>query len=134
MSGASKLPVRKGLGRGLGSLIPQGAEPAAPAVIEPTPAEAAAAADAEKVRRAVIDVSVDLIDAMLNQPRIRFDDDGIRELSASIAESGIIQPGSPMCPSWSTRLPTPTPSCWRWSRTCSGATSTRSRRPTPISG
>jgi ParB family chromosome partitioning protein len=92
MSGASKLPVRKGLGRGLGSLIPQGAEPAAPAVIEPTPAEAAAAADAEKVRRAVIDVSVDLIDAMLNQPRIRFDDDGIRELSASIAESGIIQP------------------------------------------
>lgn len=88
----SKLPVRKGLGRGLGSLIPQGAEPAAPAVVEPTPAEAAAAADAEKVRRAVIDVSVELIDAMLNQPRIRFDDDGIRELSASIAESGIIQP------------------------------------------
>ena len=92
MSGASKLPVRKGLGRGLGSLIPQGAEPPAPAVIEPTPAEAAAAADAETLRRAVIDVSVDLIDAMLNQPRIRFDDDGIRELSASIAESGIIQP------------------------------------------
>ena len=88
----SKLPVRKGLGRGLGSLIPQGAEPAAPAVVEPTPAEAAAAADAERVRRAVIDVSVELIDAMLNQPRIRFDDDGIRELSASIAESGIIQP------------------------------------------
>lgn len=92
MSNASKLPVRKGLGRGLGSLIPQGAEPPAPAVIEPTPAEAAAAADAETLRRAVIDVSVDLIDAMLNQPRIRFDDDGIRELSASIAESGIIQP------------------------------------------
>jgi ParB family chromosome partitioning protein len=92
VSGASKLPVRKGLGRGLGSLIPQGAEPPAPAVIEPTPAEAAAAADAETLRRAVIDVSVDLIDAMLNQPRIRFDDDGIRELSASIAESGIIQP------------------------------------------
>ncbi len=88
----SKLPVRKGLGRGLGSLIPQGAEPAAPAVVAPTPAEAAAAADAEKVRRAVIDVSVELIDAMLNQPRIRFDDDGIRELAASIAESGIIQP------------------------------------------
>jgi len=92
VSGASKLPVRKGLGRGLGSLIPQGTGPAAPAVVEPTPAEAAAAADAEKVRRAVIDVSVELIDAMLNQPRIRFDDDGIRELSASIAESGIIQP------------------------------------------
>lgn len=92
MSGASKLPVRKGLGRGLGSLIPQGAEPAASAVVEPTPAEAAVAADAERVRRAVIDVSVELIDAMLNQPRIRFDDDGIRELAASIAESGIIQP------------------------------------------
>jgi len=92
VSGASKLPVRKGLGRGLGSLIPQGTGPAAPAVVEPTPAEAAAAADAEKLRRAVIDVSVELIDAMLNQPRIRFDDDGIRELSASIAESGIIQP------------------------------------------
>ncbi len=92
MSGASKLPVRKGLGRGLGSLIPQGGPPVPPAIVEPTPAEAAAAADAEKLRRAVIDVSVELIDAMLNQPRIRFDDDGIRELAASIVESGIIQP------------------------------------------
>lgn len=62
------------------------------AVMEPTPAELAAAADAEKVRRAVIDVAVELIEAMPNQPRMRFDDDGIRELAASIAESGIIQP------------------------------------------
>ena len=92
MSDASKLPVRKGLGRGLGSLIPQGGGPAAPAVVEPTPAELAAAADAEKVRRAVIDVAVELIEAMPNQPRMRFDDDGIRDLAASIAESGIIQP------------------------------------------
>ena len=84
MSDASKLPVRKGLGRGLGSLIPGGSEPAKPAVVEPTPAELAAAADAEKVRRAVIDVAVELIDAMPNQPRLRFDDDGIRELAVPV--------------------------------------------------
>ena len=92
MSDASKLPVRKGLGRGLGSLIPGGSEPATPPVAAPTPAELAAAADAEKLRRAVVAVSVELIEAMPNQPRMRFDDDGIRELAASIAESGIIQP------------------------------------------
>jgi len=90
VSKESKLPVRKGLGRGLVSLIPQAAEPAevAPAAVEPTQEEV----NAEKVRRAVMDISVDLIEAMPNQPRHRFDDDGIRELSASIAESGIIQP------------------------------------------
>lgn len=153
MSDASKLPVRKGLGRGLGSLIPGGSEPAKPAVVEPTPAELAAAADAEKVRRAVIDVSVELIDAMPNQPRLRFDDDGIRELAASIAESGIIQPlvvrtlpegrysliagerrlrasklaGLTQVPVVVHEAADAEAFRWRSSRMCSGATSTRSR-------
>lgn len=91
MSKEAKLPVRKGLGRGLVSLIPQaGSEvPDAPAPpVEPTEAEVLAA----RMKKAVFDIGVDLIDAMPDQPRMRFDDDGIRELAASIAEAGIIQP------------------------------------------
>lgn len=91
MSDEPKLPVRKGLGKGLGSLIPQAPAKVQPAPVpapEPTPEERSA----EKLRRAILEVPVALIEPMPGQPRVRFDEQGIKELAASIAESGIIQP------------------------------------------
>lgn len=91
MSKESKLPVRKGLGKGLGSLIPQTAAETAP-LPAPTPEPTAEEISAEKLRRAILEVPVTLIDPMPGQPRVRFDEQGIKELAASIAESGVIQP------------------------------------------
>lgn len=64
---------KKGLGRGLGALIPQGA-PAAP----PRPADRA--------------VAIDEIRPNPWQPRRHFAPEAIEELARSIAEQGIVQP------------------------------------------
>lgn len=66
---------RKVLGRGLEALIPGAA-----AVEQPQPGER------------VVDVSIDLVDANPFQPRKRFDDSRLKELSDSIRTDGILQP------------------------------------------
>lgn len=63
---------RSGLGKGLGSLIPvvEGAEGGA----------------------ALLDVPVSSVAPNPNQPRVHFDEEGLVELAASIAEMGVLQP------------------------------------------
>lgn len=62
---------RVALGRGLDALIPSGG-------IEGT--------------REIVELKISQIKVNPNQPRKRFDDDGIKELARSIAEKGLIQP------------------------------------------
>jgi len=64
---------RKALGRGLGALIPEAPQ-------EETEVEA------------VREISVELIERNREQPRTRFDEASLRELSASIAAHGMLQP------------------------------------------
>ncbi len=72
--------MSNGLGRGLGSLIPQHNQPI-------SSDEAAAISDAP-----VLKISTDLIKANPRQPRTNFDDPALTELIQSIREYGIIQP------------------------------------------
>lgn len=64
---------RKALGRGLGALIPRQEE-------------------GEEPKRQYITLPVERIHANPGQPRRHFDDKGLAELTASISESGLIQP------------------------------------------
>ena len=65
-----------GLGKGLSSIIP-GAE----------------LADADTTQGAVLaDVPVEFVSPNPNQPRVHFDEESLTELSASIAEMGVLQP------------------------------------------
>jgi ParB family transcriptional regulator, chromosome partitioning protein len=107
-------PQRRGLGRGLGALIPEAPRtspvpgdtasppPASPAGI-PSPAAGpftpvpAAPADGDPVLRYVAgayfeEVQVGSIAPNPRQPRRTFDEDALDELSASIAEVGLLQP------------------------------------------
>lgn len=65
-------PRKAGLGRGLEALIPT----------EPI----------EGIERELLQLSIDEIEANPDQPRSRFDDTSLDELSASIKEVGILQP------------------------------------------
>ena len=108
-------PQRRGLGKGLGALIPETAQsPAAPASTVPSgtalrstgpfsaiPAEASASALAgpasEPSLRQVAgayfeEIEVGAISPNLRQPRRTFDEDALEELSLSIAEVGLLQP------------------------------------------
>src|SRR5258706_6190053 len=67
---------RKGLGRGLDALIPTG-----------KPSEIVSAG-----RGGVQQVAVELIQRNPRQPRIKFNEEELNELSASIREHGVIQP------------------------------------------
>ncbi len=65
-----------GLGRGLTSLIPPGAPP-----------------DAERAEGSgLTEVPITLVSPNPNQPRRHFDEEGLDELAASMAELGILQP------------------------------------------
>ncbi len=66
--------AKRGLGRGLGALIPSLNKPS------------------EVETRAVVEISLDKIIPNRNQPRNRFDDDSLAELAESIREFGVIQP------------------------------------------
>jgi len=66
--------ANRGLGRGLGALIPS---------MGKTP---------EDETRAVMEISLDKIIPNRNQPRNKFDDDSLEELAESIKEFGVIQP------------------------------------------
>lgn len=68
------MAVKRGLGRGLNSLIP----------VED--------AGAAKDRSGVTLVDVNLIDTNLEQPRKAFDEEKLKELSQSIARHGMVQP------------------------------------------
>ena len=66
-------PIKKGLGRGLDSLIPMDDVPAVGS-------------------SAINDIPIDRITANPDQPRRTFDEEALQELAASIRELGIIQP------------------------------------------
>jgi ParB family transcriptional regulator, chromosome partitioning protein len=90
---------RNALGRGLGALIrePEPAQPA-PAVEPPaatsisTGSAAAAAAPAREAVHGPQEIDIDLIEPSPYQPRTRFREEALEELSRSIQASGIIQP------------------------------------------
>lgn len=72
---------RPGLGKGLDALIPMDED----SQIAPlTPSEPSASGAEE--------IAIDLINPNPRQPRTKFNEDGIKELAASIKEHGVIQP------------------------------------------
>ena len=100
---------RRGLGRGLGALIPEASRPGAstgagqaadtgsPASQGPSGAGGDAYGAAETALRPVAgayfeEVAVDSITPNPRQPRRAFDDDALDELAASITEVGLLQP------------------------------------------
>jgi len=89
---------RNALGRGLGALIRE-PEPAPPAPAAEEPAatytstgSAAAAAPAREALHGPQEIDIDLIEPSPYQPRTRFREEALEELSRSIQASGIIQP------------------------------------------
>jgi ParB family transcriptional regulator, chromosome partitioning protein len=89
---------RRGLGRGLGSLIPTGPAPSDPAA-EPTNGDAAGAArlpDAEGLNPVAgayfAEIPVGQIHPNRVQPRQVFDEEAMAELVHSIREIGVLQP------------------------------------------
>lgn len=97
MSGKNK---RNALGRGLDALLgdsgfgmPQGEAGAAVPKQDDLRQLSQAYAEAEQgVIGAISAIDITLIDVNPNQPRTRFDEQALQELSASIREHGIIQP------------------------------------------
>lgn len=99
---------RRGLGRGLGALIPEAPRPGAPGGAGTTAGTGAhmalgrdsgiseAAADDTALRQVAgayfEEIPVDLIAPNPRQPRRTFDDDALDELAASISEVGLLQP------------------------------------------
>src|ERR1700682_2142252 len=89
--------TRNALGRGLGALIrePEPQVPAAsgPAPSYPTTANGAAAAPArEGAMAGPLMIDIDLVEPSPFQPRTRFREEALEELTRSIQASGIIQP------------------------------------------
>ena len=83
--------ARRGLGRGLGNLIPQ--EPKNQAGAESTRAVAPVLASAGVLPESALrDVPVESIEPNPHQPRAHFDEATLAELVASIKEIGVLQP------------------------------------------
>ena len=93
---------RRGLGKGLGALIPDttrmmpGGLPTIPQGADPANGTSAADPTSPALREVAgayfEEVSVDSISANPRQPRRTFDDDALDELAASITEVGLLQP------------------------------------------
>jgi ParB family chromosome partitioning protein len=87
---------RNALGRGLGALIrePETQLPTAPSQLPPHSAVSTgvAAASARDMVLAPLEIDIDLIDPSPYQPRTRFREEALAELTRSIQASGIIQP------------------------------------------
>jgi ParB family chromosome partitioning protein len=79
-------PPRRGLGRGLGALIPGAAAASRPAAPEPPPAPE------PEARSGPAEIPVDRIRANPEQPRRIFDPAELERLAASIRQHGILQP------------------------------------------
>ena len=87
--------ARNALGRGLGALIrePEAATPPPPPTPAPVASPAAAAVAPAPIQTgAPLQIDIDLIDPSPYQPRTRFAETALEELSQSIRASGIIQP------------------------------------------
>jgi ParB family chromosome partitioning protein len=89
---------RRGLGKGLGALIPE-APRAVPGTTPTATSQSAGAADGEtapvlnEVDGAYFDeIFIDAISPNPRQPRRSFDDEALDELAASITEVGLLQP------------------------------------------
>lgn len=80
------MPVKKGLGKGLGSLIPESNSKK-----KTTVANKVETVEAE-VKNGETLININLIEPNKNQPRKRFDEDKLNELSESIAKHGVIEP------------------------------------------
>jgi ParB family transcriptional regulator, chromosome partitioning protein len=86
---------RNALGRGLGALIrePEPQIPTAPPPSShPTATTGTATAPARDIVSAPLEIDIDLIDPSPYQPRTRFREEALAELTRSIQASGIIQP------------------------------------------
>jgi ParB family transcriptional regulator, chromosome partitioning protein len=85
---------RNALGRGLGALIrePEPQVPAAPPTTPTAAAGAAAAPAREAAPAGPLQIDIDLIEPSPYQPRTRFREEALEELTRSIQASGIIQP------------------------------------------
>jgi len=90
---------RNALGRGLGALIREPETTTPPQPLQPVPTAAAyplgtptAAAVAPALSEGFLHIAIDLIDPSPYQPRTRFREEALDELSRSIQSSGIVQP------------------------------------------
>jgi len=75
--------IKKGLGKGLGALLPPPAEPDAAQISLPGGAQDA---------RGVTEVDINRIEPNRDQPRKHIDEESLEELAASLREHGVIQP------------------------------------------
>ena len=76
---------RKALGKGLRSLIPEAPAPAPQPAPPPAPA-------AEPSRSGLKDIDLDRIEPNPRQPRSLFTEQGLKDLSDSLREQGVLQP------------------------------------------
>jgi ParB family chromosome partitioning protein len=88
---------RRGLGKGLGALIPaetpRAADPVPTAAPVVTPTAAVGDSDLRPVDGAYFEeVAIASISPNPRQPRLTFDEEALEELAASIAEVGLLQP------------------------------------------
>ena len=81
--------TKRGLGKGLGALIPtaQEARPASPGAVDPDPGAAAA-----PIGAVYAELPIDRVVPNPRQPRTTFDEDALAELVFSIREIGLLQP------------------------------------------
>lgn len=75
---------RKALGKGIGALIPSATPRRSPATMPPPPEPA----DGDHVDH----IPLEAIDLNPHQPRVHFEESDLQELSASVAERGVLQP------------------------------------------
>lgn len=83
--------MKRGLGRGLGSLFGEYENYSVPEVEQEAEKKAKKTESAEP-KSGVIEVEIGLIDRNENQPRKNFDEKALKELAQSIKQHGIIQP------------------------------------------
>jgi len=93
MATAKKAPPKRGLGRGLGALIPTSTSPAKASPQAPkAPRSTGTTSEATDVEAVYAEVPIARIAANPRQPRTVFDPDALAELTFSIKEIGLLQP------------------------------------------
>jgi ParB family transcriptional regulator, chromosome partitioning protein len=85
---------KRGLGKGLGALIPSAPAPAGPGSREPSVLAAVGSADELPAAGGAYfqEIAIGAITPNPRQPRQNFDEDALEELAASIREVGLLQP------------------------------------------